>query len=282
MLLSSVKVTNAQGSVLNLPLEDPTDYVVRNIEGLGPVKATLVSTSFANMDGGQYHSSRRETRNIVLTLGLEPDYAVNSVQSLRDELYNFFMPKTKSTLNFHLFDKFTESILEQTKDLVIEGRIESCEPSIFTKDPAVDISLVCFDPDFVDPTPITFDGVTLTDLTDMSLVYKGNVDTGVLFTLLVDRPSEGFTIFHRPPDGSLVTIDFTYPLLTDDVVQICSVRGSKYVRLTRAGIESSILYAISPQSGWLELQPGDNSIRVYAVDTPMHYTIEYMNKYGAL
>lgn len=282
MQLSSLEVTNAQGSVLELPLEDPVNYIIKNIEGLGPVNATLVSSSFANMDGAQYHSSRRETRNIVLTLGLEPDYAISSVQALRDELYKFFMPKTPGTWKFHLFDKFTESVLEQSRDRVIQGRVESCEPSIFTKDPAMDISLVCFDPDFVDPVPASFEGLTLTDITDMSLPYEGTVDTGVIFTLVADHDFEAFTIFHHPPDGSLVTVDFSYPILEGDVVTISSVQGSKYVKLLRAGVESSILYAISPQSGWIRLQPGDNSIRVYATDTPMVYTIDYTTKYGAL
>jgi hypothetical protein len=192
------------------------------------------------------------------------------------------MPKRKSTFDFHLFDKFAESLFTQTKDLTIEGRIESCEPSIFTKDPAVDVSVMCFDPDFVDPVAVTFDGMTITDLNDMLLQYDGNVDTGVVFKLFPDRDISDFTIFHQPPDGSLVTIDFSYPLIADDVLEISSVRGSKYVKVTRAGIETSILYAISPQSGWLELQPGDNGIRVYATDTPIYYSIDYTNKYGGL
>ena len=288
MRLSSIKVTNAQGSQLEFPLEDPSGgFIVRDIQGLGPVKATLVSTSFANMDGGQYHPSRRETRNIVLTLGLEPDYAVSDVHTLRKLLYSFFMPKTEGTLEFHLFDKFTEDLFAQTKDLTIDARIESCEPSIFTKDPAMDVSMLCYDPDFVDLTGVTVNGSTVSDLTESVVTYEGEVDTGVIFTLRPDRVLNDFTIFHRPPDGTLVTIDFSYPMLVGDVVEISSVPGSKYVRVTRAGVQSSILYAVSPQSGWLTLQPGDNHIRVYATDTatpyrPIPYTIEYTDKYGGL
>jgi hypothetical protein len=288
VLLNAVKVTNAQGSVLDLQLDDPSGgFVVKNIEGLGPVKATLVSTSFANLDGGQYHSARREPRNIVLTLGLAPDYAVESVQDLRDRLYAYFMPKSVATMDFNLFDQFTQNISKQIKDLSIECRVESCTPSIFTKDPAMDISVMCYDPDFVDPTLVSLAGSTVTDLTETIVSYDGTVDTGVIFRLDVDRDLTDFTIYHRPPDGSLVTIDFSYPLLAGDVVEISSVRGSKYATLTRAGVESSVLYAISPQSGWLTLQSGENRIRVYATDTatpyrPIPYTIEYTSKYGGL
>jgi len=192
------------------------------------------------------------------------------------------MPKTEGTLEFHLFDKFTEDLFAQTKDLTIDARIESCEPSIFTKDPAMDVSMLCYDPDFVDLTGVTVNGSTVSDLTESVVTYEGEVDTGVIFTLRPDRVLNDFTIFHRPPDGTLVTIDFSYPMLVGDVVEISSVPGSKYVRVTRAGVQSSILYAVSPQSGWLTLQPGDNHIRVYATGAAVPYSIEYTDKYGGL
>jgi hypothetical protein len=285
MLLDAVKVTNSQGSVLNLPLEDPSaGFVVRNIDGLGPVKATLVSSSFANMDGGQYHSARREPRNIVLTLGLEPDYAFQGVQALRDQLYQFFMPKSKATLDFHMFDKFTQNIETQTKDLIIEARIEDFDSALFTKDPTAVISMMCYDPDFVDPRLIEFNGPVGTSLVEQDLYYEGTVETGVLFNISPNEDLSDFTIYHRPPDGTLVTIDFSYPILAGESVQISSVPGSKYVTLWgNDNVEKSILYAVSPQSGWLELQPGHNKIRVYAVLTdPIGYNIEYTNKYGGL
>src|SRR5437868_144697 len=105
MLLKALAVTNSRGSVLSLPLEDPSEgYIVREIKGLDPVKATLVSSSFANNDGEQFHSARRESRNIVVTLDLEPDYAVRGVKELRDQLLNFFMPKTAADLAIHMYD----------------------------------------------------------------------------------------------------------------------------------------------------------------------------------
>ena len=61
MLLSEVTVVNSRGLQLNLPLSDISGgIVVRNIDGLDPTKATLVSSGFANQNGEQYHSSRRE------------------------------------------------------------------------------------------------------------------------------------------------------------------------------------------------------------------------------
>lgn len=283
MLLKALTVTNSQGSVLDLPVDDPSSvFKVNKIEGLDPVKATLVSSSFANMDGEQYHSSRREARNIKVSLGLRPDYTSMDAKGLRDILYPYFMPKTESLLTFHMFDRFATDFLLQALNLDIYGRVETFDAALFTKEPTVDISLMCFNPDFYDPNKVTFNGMTVADLTDTILSYDGSVDTGVVFTLRPDRDVDEFTIFHRPSDQTLKTIDFAAPLVAGDVLAISSVFGSKSVVLTHAGVELSLLYGLSPQAAWLNLQPGDNSIRVYANGAPVPFTIEYTNKYGGL
>lgn len=283
MLLKSVKVTNSQGLVLNFPLsDDGSPFLVTKIEGLDPVKATLVSSSFANQDGEQYHSSRREARDIKMEVSLTPDYGQEAVKDLRDQLYAFFMPKSLLTLGFHMFDKFAVSVFLESLDVNILGRVETFESDLFAADPEVTISMRCFNPDFVDPEIVTIEGSTVSDLTESVLDYIGTVETGVTFTLNIDRDISAFTIYHRPPDGTLRTADISYPFLAGDVVKITSVVGSKGVRLTRAGVESSILYAQSPQSNWLELKQGPNNIRVYAEGDPIPYTIEYTTKYGGL
>ncbi len=283
MLLKALEVTNSRGSVLNLPLEDASEgFIVKDILNLGPVKATLSSSSFANLDGAQYHSSRREARNIIVKLGLDPDYGVSSVYDLRTQLYNFFMPKTQAKLTFTLFDKFSLSVLGQVFELEIYGRIESFEPDIFSNEPTVDLSLMCFNPDFIDPDEAIFEGSTVADLTEAVLTYDGTVETGALFTILPDRAMPDVTIYHRPPDDTLRTIYFTYDLIAGDKLEISSVIGDKYVTLTRAGVEASQLYSLSPQSSWLELMPGDNNLRVYSDGAAVPYTLEYTNKYGGL
>lgn len=283
MLLRELNVTNSRGSLLGLPLEEPLGgFVVKDIEGLQPVKATLVSSSFANMDGEQYHSSRREARDIKIKLGLQPDYGVQSVKNLRDQLYKYFMPKTEIKMQFKMYDKFAESVLDQFFMLEITGRIEDFESPLFSRDPEVDINIRCFDPDFVNPIPVIFEAETAADLTEVEHEYIGNAETGIVFTIRPDRAIADFTIYHRPPDETLRTVYFTYPLLAGDVLRISSIFGAKSVLLTRAGVESSILYAQSPQSNWLELSEGVNKFRVHTAGAPIPYDIEYTTKYGGL
>ena len=68
-MLKRVEVVTPQGAVLDLPLGDISSSLqIESIEGLDPVKATIASSSFAQLDGAQYQSSRRETRDIKLRI----------------------------------------------------------------------------------------------------------------------------------------------------------------------------------------------------------------------
>lgn len=282
-MLTEVEVRNQRGDLLSLPLEDDSrGLVVESIEGLDPVTATLISSSFAQIDGAQYHTSRREPRNIKLRLGLDPDYIGTSVSDLRKQLYNFFMPKTSVDLTFR--SNVAQPDGRVVEDLVVDitGRIESFETPLFSKEPAVDISLMCFDPDFHDPNPLVFEGNTTAGSEEVVIHYKGTVETGLLFSLFPNRDISEFTIYARTVGGPLRTLDFSAPLLLNDTLRISTVVGSKYVTRTRANVETPMLYAMAPQSSWLELLPGENYIRVYAAGLAIPYNITYSNKYGGL
>jgi hypothetical protein len=263
-----------QGGTLGLPMVDSTlGYDVQNIEGLDPVKATLVSSSFAQQDGAQYQSARRETRNIVLTLGLYPDYALDDVNSLRKRLYPFFMPKKAVDMRFFMNDGLTVDI---------SGIVESFTSSMFTQDPGVDVSIMCFDPDFLEPTEVALSGTSTSGTTALGINYTGTVESGIEFKLNVNRTMSEFTIYHQLPDGTIRTMDFQAPVISGDVVTINTVPGSKVATLTRGSTLTSILYGISPQSNWLQLEPGANAIRVYAEGASIPYTITYTRRYGGL
>lgn len=273
-MLTQVEVRTSQGSLLTLPLSDISDGIsLENIEGLDPVKATLVSSSFALMDGAQYQSSRREPRNILLKLGLEPDFIVDTVRTLRTRLYGYFMPKTEISMTF---------IDSSGLGVVISGWIESFETPLFTQQPEVDISVMCFDPDFVDPDDVVVSGNTVSTTTQVDIPYAGTVETGILFTLNINRTLTAFTLYHSPPDGSLRTMDVAGSFAAGDVLKISSVVGTKYAQLTRTGSTTSVLYAISPQSNWIELLPGLNKFRAYATGAAIPWSISYFTRYGGL
>ena len=275
-MLTSVEVRNDQGSVLTLSLLDYNNgFIVEEITGLDPVKANIVSSSFASLDGEQYQSSRREKRNPIIRLALEPDYVNTTVQKLRSTLYKWFMPKARVRLRFYSTDRPTVDI---------EGRVESFDSALFVKDPTATISILCFDPDFYTPTPVIFQGSTTPLSVETTHEYLGTVETGFLFKMFPNRNITAFTINHRPQDGNMSTLAFqsAIPLVAGDELAISTQPGNKFVRLTHAGVVTSILYAVSPQSNWINLYQGMNLLRVYAEGALIPYSVEYTTKYGGL
>jgi hypothetical protein len=278
-VLTTIEARSRQGNLLSLPLEDDSSGLrVAKVEGLDPVKASLVSSGFANSDGEIFQSSKRETRNIKFNIELDPDpESGDTVRDLRKKLYRFFMPESEVRLTF---------VLEEGLDVDIVGRVESCETDHFSQEPAVDISIICFDPDFVDPTPIVVNDGMFTSNADPTVIdYEGTVEVGVVITLgPIVQEIPDFVLYHTLPNDEVRTLEFdNITLEVGDTLTISTVFGSKGASLTRAGTSSSALYGISPQSNWITLEPGENQLKLYSsVAGGSPWAVEYVNKYGGL
>lgn len=275
-MLTNVEVRTRQGNLLNLPLEDTSSGLfIEEIEGLDPVKATLVSSSFAGVDGEQHHSSRREARDLILKIGIETDYVTNSVRNLRSRLYSYLMPKSEVFLRFVHDDDFVVDIV---------GTVEDFTTPIFTKEPRADISIRCFGPDFVVPTPNVHELVTVEGTEGWTEIdYEGTVETGIVVEMTLNRVEQALSIYNQSPGGIVRQLDFSAPLAVGDILRISTVAGSKGATLTRANTLTSVLYGITPQSAWITLEEGINKFRVYATGTPaIPYTLEYVTRYGGL
>lgn len=273
-MLTLVEVRSALGALLSLPLDDASSGIfIKDFAGLDPVNATLVSSSFAGADGEQYHTMRREARDVQLKLGLEPDYSVTTVRALRAQLYTYFMSGMPVNLRFYLSDGLT---------VEIDGRVSACEAPQFSNEPEMTVTIRCFNPDFRELTTTTYSANTVADSTDGTIVYNGTVDTGLVFSMTLNRAITDFTIYHTPPDGTLRTLYFNSALASGDKLDISTVRGSKYVTKTTAGSSSSLLKGMSPQSNWIRLQPGQNKLRVYTTGAAIPYSLTWTNKHGGL
>ena len=273
-MLTKVEVTNRRGNVLTLAIdEDDNPYQVGGIEGLEPVQATLTSSSYAGNDGEVFQSAKRGARNIKIKLDLDPDFVNDTYTTLRQGLYPFFLPKSQIKLRF-----YTSTGLY----VDIDGVVEDFSSPMFEQDPSVNISIMCYQPDFMDPRIIQVDGLSVDDTESMVLDYPGTVETGTVVTLNVNRPLTEFTIYNSDEGGNLLQLDFAGSLLADDVLVISSLRGAKGITLTRAGMSSSYLYGRSAQSNWIQLDEGLNNFRVYAEGDPIPYVLEYIVRYGGL
>lgn len=273
-MLNTVEARTDAGVLLPLPFDDISGgYSVQGIEGLDPVPANIVSSSFARLDGEQFQSARREKRNIILKLGLEPDYTSQTVRELRNNLYRWFMPRQQTTLRFYTDDFPTVDIM---------GRVETFDCPLFVQEPVATISIINFDPDFYEPVEIEIAGATVSSGAMGTIDYEGTVDSGVIITLAINHTISGFTIYHQPEGQQALSMPVVGAFIDGDVVEISTIPGNKYATLTRGSVVTSVLYTVSPYSDWMRLQTGPNDFRIYAEGAAIPYTIRYTNKHGGL
>lgn len=254
-------------------MENDSGYQIEEVSGLNPVKATLVSTSFAGLDGLEFQSSRRDGRNIKIKLDLQPDFVVDTYTSLRKALYTYFMPKASIRLRF---------IDTSGLQLDIDGIVEDHTSEIWTDDPTVEISIMCFNPDLVDSRLVTLNANTTSGLTTQTIDYPGDIEVGTVLTLSANRTMTGFSMYNTGEDGIPQQLDFTSGLLSGDVLVVSSLRGNKGITLTRSGVSSSYLFGRPSSSGWIYLTQGINNFRVYSEGAAVPYKLEYMVRYGGL
>lgn len=273
-MLERIEVSTSRGNTLSIPLNGgDLGYFILPIDGLDPVKATLVSSSVASSDGEVYQSSRREGRNIVFKIGVDTSQLFGSVSALRRKLQSFLMPKSEVTLRFFSDDMPTVEIV---------ARVESFDFPLFVQEPEATVSVMCYDPDFIDPEVITVSGTSTTTPVEGAIEYVGDVETGVVFRITIPYATSQFSIRHRSSDNTVGAIDFSENLLAGDIIEISTVSGDKYVDLIRSNSRSSILWGMSPFSNWINLFPETNYISVVAQGAGLPYTIAYNTRYGGL
>lgn len=274
-MFTKVEVTNRRGNILTLAIEEDQDnpYQINDIDGLDPVQAVLTSSSYAGTDGEVFQFAKRAARNIKVKLDLDPDFVDHTYTTLRQGLYPFFMPKSEIKLRLYSDTGLYVDII---------GVVEDCSSPLFDQDPNVDISIMCYDPDFVDPRMVSVDANTTSGTTPIVLDYPGNIETGVVVTLNLNRTLDEFTIYNIDEGGNILQLDFTGDLLDDDILVVSSLKGSKGITLIRSGVSSSFLYGRSAQSRWIELGEGLNNFRIYAPGDPIPYVLEYVVRYGGL
>lgn len=270
-MLTMVSAENDAAGQLLLPLFDSSaGYSVKDIQGLDPVKATLTSTPLAQLDGARLNNAKREPRNITIKLGLETDWVSNTVAGLRRDLYQWFSPK--SQLTFGLYD-------DDVPFGTTLATVESCEANMFSADPEVDISLLCFDPDFYGDT-FTFLGSTVVDTSTQGIAYNGTSDAGIIFSITFSESASSIIIYNTRPDRNIQVMDIEGAFTTGDTLTINTNPGQKSAIRSVAGLPISVLSYVHTRSDWISLEKGNNLIRVYYTGSITPYTLTYTEKHG--
>lgn len=253
--------------IFNLVDIPDTDlYVMRNIDGIDSAKANINTTPFASGKGSGYTGSNVPDRNIVLTVGFNPDWDVWSYEALRQKLDLYFMTNTLVRLVFETDEK---------PPVEISGYVESNSISIFSKDPETQISIICPEADFVavDSTIIT--GAANADST--SITYNGTVETPIDFTLT--HISGGYpTDIQMHSDDSIFHVNDSSGTGGHDFI-MKSIPGNKHVMLSTG---ASLLAKVVDGSSWLNIVPGSQDFSVDTNNGNQNWALTYYERYGSL
>jgi len=256
-----------------------TDLIqVRNISGLDPVKASVNTSPYGSVDGASYVGSSLTNRNIVLTLHPNPDYDNWTFESLRRLIYAYFMPKRPTKLVFYSDDMIP---------VAISGIVEGVTVNMFSKDPELQVSIICPDPYFTALEATVITGQTVRPGGDVVVVdYGGTIEAGinVKVTAVTAPNPTGITVQLGDPPitsfGVVATVDpSTY-------FELSSIPMRKFVQNVGvgSGVITNLLSKVSIQEGsaWPTLQPGENEFRVVTDQGAQDWELTYFERFGGL
>src|SRR5690606_15577041 len=150
---------------------------------------------------------------------------------------------------------------------------------LFSSDPEVSISILCFDPDFYDVDPTMISYASTTGATRREIAYEGSVETGFVMTFGTGTATDSLIIDNLLPEGTQQRMEITgIGLLSGDQVELSTVVGDKRVERIRSGVRTSLLYAVTPASTWPQLYPGTNRMIVQSPGART-WSMLYNNKY---
>lgn len=260
---------------LELNIVDRPDselFGVRDIQGLAAVKAEVNTVPFGSVDGAYHTGSSLPLRNIVFQMGFNPDWTEWTVAKLRRRLDDYFTPKSPIRLVF-------ES--ETLPDVEISGIVESNEPTLFSKDPESQISIICPEPDFVSITPIVVEGSSSTGPED--IVYNGSVPSG--FNLEIRHDSGSPTLIDILINY-IETLGFSIAETVDATksIELNTIPGNKYIRhMDIPGpTYTSILGAVQSNPIWPVLRPGPQQFTIVSDDGVQDWELTYFERFGSL
>ena len=300
-MIKSFTVTNYIGDSIKLILGEPekSGFLIKNVEGLGPIKATVNTTELSTNDGSIFNSAKLTSRNIVFDIIFlevrDANYNIlESIEDVRQKSYKYFGLKKKVDL-----------VIETDNRIVrTSGYVESNEPDIFSEQESTQISIICPDPFLYGDTVVSnlhsvepefefpFSNESLDNpilnmgeihlTTQRTIVYRGDHDVGMTIRIHAIESASSITIknvdtgeFMILDNDKIASITGSGIIGKDDIV-INTVKGKKSITLVRDGVSYNILNCLGKDTDWFTLTRGDNRIAFMAEEgiSDLRFSIE--------
>lgn len=240
-------------------------FILKGVDGLGPPDIT-VKMGKTVLEKATYQGKSTTLRQITAVVGLQPDWDTGQTAAdLRTQLYGLLTPKAGAMLDIQvMFGGVVQAFAK--------GNISKMTPTIFTKDPAVQIVVDCdygylLAPASVSETPDRSDFDVMSRQFDIA--NAGTAPSGF---------RAGFVINAAPSPAT------TLKIFSDDLVQTLQIdgitwaAGDKFLIDTRPGSRGiwrgagggayvSCLNNLNASiSEWIYLYGGDNTLVLNVTD----------------
>lgn len=279
MTMDKLRLVGAQSVDFPILGADPSGpFVLKSVEGLGPPEIN-VRLARSVLEKAIYQGKSPVLRQIIALVGLQPDWDVGQTpKDLRKQLYSLLTPRYGRMVQAQVFDNGEYHSFAQ-------GHISKLEPALFTKDPAVQITLDCdyaylLAPDSVEQQPVqrTVGGIRAFDV-----VNEGDAPAGFKagFTLMANVGTS-LILKDEDPQGMRMQIDGINWVAGDRFV-IDTRPGSRGVwRGPGGGNLVPVLNNMNAAvSEWLYLYGGNNTLTINttAFDWDPAYNFEHQPAY---
>ena len=279
-MIKSVTITNHLDESIKLDLFNPEEsgFIIKNIDGLGPVKANINFKELATNDGAIDNSARLSSRNIVMSLQFIES---PTIEETRLKSYKYFPIKRNIKFLIETDNRICETI----------GRVEANVPTIFSNAEGCQISILCSNPYFysagenganqtifygTDPLfefPFSNESLTedliefgsIENRTEGTIYYDGDAEIGITIRIHAVGEAEGLVIYNtktreimRINDDKLKSL-MGSGIQAGDEITITTSRGEKGIYMLRSGVTTNILNSLEKPIKWFQLSKGDNT-----------------------
>jgi hypothetical protein len=256
VIFTKVRIDGLGNGYVDLPIVGalPSDpYILLGIDGLGPTEVD-VSVTNTLYQGGIFQGRRPQLREVGIRIGLNPDYAGGvTVESLREAIYRIFAGSSDMSDTEKVVLQIRNGAYEIARTPVYLKRLD---PALFSKDPEVILTMATKSSTFEAPALVVISGGTIS-IPSPSFTIQGTAATGWLFQVkfLSTVSSWKLTDVNRP--GEKLQIDYAF--VANDILTFDSTPGARKITVTRGGVETNIIFALSADSVWRLLYPSTNN-----------------------
>lgn len=260
-----------------LELTHNKNYDVLEVVGTNPSPASINTVNIAGVDGSKFNSSRINQRNLVITLDIKPPIEFNRIA-----LYKYIRPKRYIKVYYK----------NGTRDVYIEGYVETFENNPWTKRQQPQISIICPKPFWLSsqetvlnfseinnlfefPFSIGSIGIEFSSITKLShiLFNAGDIETGGIIQFYAETNQILNPKFYNHTTGEFFGLDFD--MYQYDLITINTNQGEKSVTLLRNGEITNLLSHRTEGSKWLQFIPGENTVAYGADEGAENLTVKF-------